>query len=308
MKPIIALTGPGEITKKEELNNILKDINKKDISIYYADETEFGFIFSECLQNSLFSTRNVIVVKNIDALKDSEKKKMEDALVNYMDSINPNTILILVSEEFSQRVAKKIQETGELIECKKMYKNDLLRHINIQFKEKGIKYEQELPDFILYLSNDDEWESENMLQSLLAFAEKGKVISIEEAKALLFRSGNLTIFDLIDGIFEKNMKKAILALSDLKKGDEPVTHIIYMIMRSAKLLWSYLSLKEKNDTADQMRIKPYELKRIREYARTSDLKFLSRIFEFLSSLEIKAKSMQSDFSYLEIENLTYTLN
>ena len=125
-------------------------------------------------------------------------------------------------------------------------------------------------------------------------------VSIAGARSILSRSSNMDIFDLVDGIFQKNPLKAAHALSDLRKEGEPVTRMVYMIMRSAKMLWAYLSGISSN-------LKVYELNKMKGYAKKCDLKFVSRIFVMAGKLEITAKSMKDDFSFIELESFIYTI-
>lgn len=302
MMPVIALIGPGELEKKAELLKILKGIDKKNIYTYFPGETEAAVIFSECGQDSLFSPTKTIVVKNFDTAKDKQKKAFEEGLDSYLDNINGNTILIITAEDLPAGIVKKIRDSGEVKQFKKMYKNDLSNYVRKNLAHEGIKFEEELPDFIAAYANEDEWETENMLQSIIYFAAVAGTgaVSIAGARSILARSSNMDIFDLVDGIFEKNPLKAAHALSDLRKEGEPVTRMVYMIMRSAKMLWAYLSGISSN-------LKVYELNKMKGYAKKCDLKFVSRIFVMAGKLEITAKSMKDDFSFIELESFIYTI-
>jgi DNA polymerase III delta subunit len=300
MKPVIALLGPGEIEKREGLSGLLKGLDSKSVYTYYPGETEVSAIFSECLQDSLFSASKTILVKNIGMFKEKQKKSFEEALDSYLDNINDNVTLILTSEELPAGLMKKIRDKGEILQFKKMYRNDLALYVNKRLDAEGINYDRDLPDFIVTLANEDEWDTENMLESILYFSESGKPVSISDARSFLSRSGNMDIFDLVDGIFEKNPVKAALALADLRREGEPVTHMIYMIMRSAKMLWTYLSNGESH-------LKAYELKIMKDYSKRCDLRFVSRIFSLAGKLELMAKTMKDDFSFIELETFIYTI-
>ncbi len=301
MKPVIALAGPGVLEKRMYLSNLLESLDKKSVYTYFLGETDAALIFSECRQDSLFSSTKTIVVKNIDLVKEKQKKSFEEALDSYLDDINHNVVLIIVPDELPAGLINKIKESGEVLQFKRMYKNDLAVYISKQLNGCGVGYDRELPDFIVSLSNEDELETENMLQSLIFFSSGGKAISIADARSILARSANMGIFDLIDGIFEKSPKKAAHALSDLRREGEPVTRMIYMIMRSAKMLWGFLS-------AGDSKLKGYELNKMKVYSKKCDLRFVSRIFALAGKLELTAKSMKEEFSYIELENFIFSMN
>lgn len=302
MKPILALTGPNDAFKRDYLDKELKNIPGDDIAVYYADETEFETIFMQLYQNSLFGANNVVIVKNISALSEKSKKLFEEKLIKYLDQHNADAILILLTDKFSLETMAKIDDKGEVVEFKQPFKNDLIRYIQDNLYKNAVQFDDEIPDFIVNLTNEDSGDVEMITEMLIEFSQNSKLITIEEAKSLLSRSHNMNIFDLIDGIFERDIRKAINALNDLKLQGEPITKINYMLLRSTKNLWGYLTLKNKSEASSKLKIKPYESKMLGIYARKADLKFASSIFDMIKRVELKIKTMADEYAFLEIEN------
>lgn len=301
LKPIIALTGPNETYKREHLQKVLKGIPRDETTVYYADETETSVIFNQCGQDSLFGSNNVVVVKNIDALSDKQGNLFEEALEKYLVSPNPDATLVLFADKFSAGISAMIREKGELIEFKKAYRGDLITYISRKFRENGVAFEPELPDFLVSLAGEDSDDVEMMLTLLVHFAGKTRKITTQDARSLLARSNNMNIFDLIEGIFKKDVRKALNALNDLRLAGE-LSRICHMVLRSAKNLWGYLSLKNPRDAQTALKIGYYEEKKLSEYARFADLKFVSSVIGMVKNLEFRSKSMAEDLAYAELEN------
>jgi DNA polymerase III delta subunit len=299
--PILSLTGQNETYKRDYLENLLAKYSREDVTVYFADEVEPQVIFLQCSQDSLFGNENVVVVKNIDALSKT-KKDFDEKLSDYLDHPNPNCLLILLSGKLNSGILKKIKETGEVVEFKKAYKSDLIRYISDKLSGNNIRFDLQLPDFIVSLANEDSEEIDMMLRLLIQLSGETKTLTLEDAQKLLSRSTNMNIFDFIGGLFRKDAVKALHALSDLRLLGETPTRISYMLLRTAKLLWGYFALSDKSMALDELQIKPYELKMLSEYARIIDLKFVSAVIELIKRVEIKTKSMSEEFAFLEIEN------
>lgn len=306
MKAITALIGPNEAFKQDYLKKILRNISQDDITVYYADEADPKTIFLQCSQDSLFGANHIVVVKNIAGMAEKIKRDFEEELEKYLEQVNPATNLILLAEKFGADLLSKIRDNGDVFEFRKPYRNELIKFIKEKLDSAKIGYAEELPDFLIALANEETEDIDMMIQMMVHFAQKTKSISIEDAKSLLARSNNMDIFDLLEGIFKRDLRKALTSLEDLKLTGDPVTKITYMILRTAKNLWGYLSLKNKSDASGELKIKPFEAKILGEYARYSDMKFVSSVLELARTVEMKTKSMSEDFAYLEIE--TFILN
>lgn len=302
LKPITALTGPNETYKREHLQKILKGVPREETTVYFADETEPSVIFSQCGQDSLFGANNVVVVKNIDSLSDKQRGAFEDALEKYLSSPNPDAALVLFAEKFSAGLVSQIKEKGELLEFKKAYRNDLTAYIGRKFRENGIAFESDLPDFLVTLSGENSDDVEMMLSLLSHFAGQTKKITMDNARSLLSRSNNMGIFDLIEGLFKKDARKALNSLNDLRLAGEGLPRISYMLLRSAKHLWSFFSLKNPGEAQTALKVGYYEAKKLAEYARFCDMKFVSAVIAMVKKLEYRSKSMAEDLAYTELEN------
>lgn len=302
LKPIIALIGPNETYKRDHLAKLLKGVSKEDTTVYYADETEAPVIFNQCGQDSLFGSSNVVIVKNIDAMSDKQRNAFEDALEKYLGSPNTDATLVLFAEKFPAGITAQIKDKGELVEFKKAYRGDLTAYISRKFRENGTVFEPEIPDFLVTLAGEDSDDVEMMLTMLVNYAGKDRKVGVSDARSLLARSNNMSIFDLIEGLFKKDARKALNALTDLRLAGEGLPRISYMLLRSAKLLWGYFSLKDPREAQSALKIGYYEAKKLSDYARSVDLKFVSAVIGMVKKLEVRSKTMAEDLAYTELEN------
>ncbi len=296
MKQILLLTGENEVLKNEYLTKILDKFTKDQINYFHLDQIEIDKLFSEFQTFDMFSKKRVFVLKNYDNATDNFKRELKKVLINIPKMNNEDSFIILCSE-------KIIEESYvDVIEFKRFYRDDIIEYIISRLKELKISYEEGIPEYITDLACENLDIIIQMIEIIKNY-ESGSKISFEDIDKLFEREKGSGIFDLIDGIFTKDIKKAYVALNDLREQNESVISINYMINRTTRLMWTYLVDRKKS----ALNIKPYEQKKLEFYSKNVDLRFISKVFSLVSSLEIIAKTMTVDFAFIEIEKFILTM-
>ncbi len=303
MKQITVLTGQNEVLKLEYLKNLTKNFDKDEIYNFYLDETDCGNLFGETESYSLFTKRRLFIFKNFDLCKESIKKELKNKIMEFVSREIDDTFFIILSEENFLSESEKI----EVIDFKKLYRNDILNYIISRLNDQKIQYEDSLPDYIVELSCENLEAAIKMLEIIFNYYEEGKKLTIEDMDTLFTREKGYGIFDFIDGVFTKDRKKAYISLQDLKDSKESIIQINYLLNRTAKLMWSYLSEKDKSALSSKLKIKPFELKKLSFYSSKIDLKYLSHLFSMIKKIEIASKTMSTDFAFLELEKFILTI-
>ena len=319
MKAIILLTGKNEVFRREAADKMTTDIPRDETAVYYADETDPGVVFAQCLQNSLFGDNNVVIVRNIDDIKGdvdkeerkrfkSRKDKFDQLLMAYIENPNSDTTLILDWESPSEKIKKLLTKSpdAEVLEFKKLYRRDLIPYVQTRLKQSDIRCEPSVPDLVVSLANEDIAQIAMMTTLLIGYAGVAKTIGFEDAKECLSRVNNLSIFDFVDAVFSRDIGKALSALSDLRLAGEQVIVINSMLLRKARLMWGYLAQRTKPNLAATLQISDFELRKLAESAaKVGSLRFVSQVFELVKEVEVKSKSMDDDFAFLAIENFIF---
>ncbi|MGC8764487.1 MAG: DNA polymerase III subunit delta [Brevinematia bacterium] len=297
MKQLTVLTGQNEILKLTYLEEILKNFEGDDVKVIYLDEASSNFLSGELEGYSLFSTRRLFVIKNFDGCNSSIKREVKEKLINFVSRDVSDTFVVILLEDniFGEN------ERIDVIDFKKFYRNDILSYIRKRLNEEGVLYEPDIVEYLSDLSCDNFESVIKMLDIILSYYEKDKKLTVEVIGSLFTREKGYSVFDLIDGIFTKDRKKAYTALQDLKDSKESAIQINYMIYRTAKLMWSFLGDKNKANLEEKLKIKPFEIKKLAFYSSKVDLKFISSVLSLVKRVEIVSKTMSVDFAFLEIE-------
>lgn len=301
---IYLLTGSNTTEKELFRRKITQKISKEDISVYFADEQDASYLFSTCYQDSLFGSQNVVNIRNISSIKESSRKKeFNKTLLHYIEKPNPDTLLILEMEALSASLKKAIQNNKNIHhkEFRKAWHKDLLAYVRNFFAERKIQIDPIVSEFLVEMCNNNQEELAMTCSLLVNYAGKERILHFEKLRTFLKRSHTLTVFDVIDALFEKEPEKGLHAIEDLKLQKEPILRLNALILRSAKLMWHYLTLHDKNNFASALGVKPFEAKRLSVYARFNTLKEVSGVLSLCRKIEWTVKTKSEDLAWLKLE-------
>lgn len=301
MQPILALTGQNDILKLDELEKRLKDIPSDSIRVIFADETDPVAEIRDFAEAGLFGGGAVTVIKNLDQVKESVWSAFEKALSALLEHPDPDKTLILLSESFSKPVTDQIKQAGEVVEFRKFYREDCVRYAFQSLKSKKANFDPDVPDYLVTLSGEDLLELKSMVETVSGYSTPESKIDIPVCQKLLARSANQGVFEFIGAFFTRKTAQALTALSDLRAQGEAPSRILSLLYRSARLLWGYYALQNKADAASSLGIKPFEAKKIAEYARFTDLKRVSATLSLCQRVEAMSKTMPEEFAFGELE-------
>jgi len=302
VKPITLLTGKNDILKDEYLKNLLASFSEDEIFKYYLDEVEVSTIFAEIEGSSLFNQRMVIILKNFSLAKESVKKEVLKRLEEFAIHPYDFCFIILLTDEDEIFLSG---ENVEIVEFKRAFRKDVIFYAKAKLREANISYEDDVVEYLVDLAMENMEYVQKMLEIIINYG-KDK-LSIEDLENLFTRVGESNVFDFIDSVFRKEVKRAYQSLCDLKEKGETITQVNYLLYRMAKLMWNYLSTKDEKVLTEKFKVKYFELQKIKNYSKFIDLKFLSRVFELTKEVEIKSKTMSSDFAYLELEKFVLAM-
>lgn len=305
MKAVYLLTGPNQTFKEQYLAKLIQGIDPADVTTYYPEDTDIEVLFDQCYQNTLFGTANVVLVKRVEAIKDKSKKDtFKKTLENYLDQLNPDTTLIVDWEKLPAALEKKVKDNKaiEVKEFKKIYKTEsLTAYIREELAARKIEIDSSALDLIIQLSNSDLEQIAAFTRLLAEGASPGVKLGYAEVRRDLSRAHNLSVFDLIDSLFNRDLEASLNALEDLRLAGESVIGINNMLLRTSRLLWAILAEPNDPDLYGRLSISPFEFKKLKGMAPRVPMRYLSRVLELVARVEVISKTTPEEFSWLELE-------
>jgi len=313
LKPVYLIESRSEkiIDEKiREIKNYFK--NKIDIESDFRlidenDDVIITDLFNFLSIPSFFSLRKILIVKNVDKIS----KEVMFFISDYMKN-NPgfkkNSILFLSCADSKKinLMIPEINSVGEIIKIDKAISEDLKKRLIEKNDLNNVRFTSNA--FTMFLENvaDDPILFENEYEKILSnvYFDKIRIINEDKVKALIHRSTESTIFDLVDYIGKKNFSKAISIIPDILTGTSSSDNsiIIPIVINIYRMFKVMLYLKsEKNGTLSasdylqkNINAKPYFLNIILRKYQGFEKKYsydeIIRVFNFLNEFDIAIKS------------------
>jgi len=307
--------GPDEQLMKDHVKFITDNVlDKKFMDLNYlkfdGSKTEFETISDACETMPFMSDKKIVVVYRASFLDDSSgNKKTGDLkskniilLNEYLKNPSPNCILIiyytfLTDREKPSNKIKKLDKKACVIKVDKLRGDSLAKMCRSLFENAGTKIgKTELTLFCGQVDNNMNIIL-NEVEKLVSFTD-GRDITKEDILEMIPQKSENDIFNLIDYLSQKNIKRALDTLNELIYKGEKIPLILFMIGRQFNLLFNLKlgidSGKSKEVLSNELRLHPYICEKMISQSMKFTLKALKRNLELCVDTEKILKSTSTD--------------
>ncbi len=175
------------------------------ITVFGAD-TDIGRIMAAAQSFPMGCERQVILVKEAQVLKNIEK------LENYLQHIQPSTVLIFCHKNGTidrrLKIASLIEKVGVLFESKKVYDRGLVSFVQAYLKRKRIAFEPGVAEMMAESVGSDLNRLAGELEKLILSMPVGaKMVTCSMVHAHIGVSKNFNVFELQDALGKKDVVK-----------------------------------------------------------------------------------------------------
>lgn len=187
----------------------------------------------DCLKtSSLLSPKRIVVATDADRLKKADWEMLQEYLANP----NPQSVLVLVAEEMKAAELKKLSGKLTIVECKKLYPNQLPQWINMEAKAFGLQISQEAARFLADCVGADLGAIHQSIEKLLLFVGEKKLVQLADVEKVIANTAQKNIFEMTNAIGNKKQVEALQYLDNIfSQGEEPL-RTFAMIVRHFRLL------------------------------------------------------------------------
>ena len=289
---IYTLVGNKDFVTKE-LNLLIKDYSKEEISSYDLEENSIKDALEDINTISLFG-KKVVVVYNLDKLLDDKE------LISYIENKGDNTLILISYKQLDSR--KKITKViKDKTKYKELIKLDMIDYIKKELED--YKMDFVTINLLISYTSSNVFRIDNELNKLKMYKLDEKVITSDDVKKIVKRSYDSTIFDLIDYINSKDLNNVYRVYDEIKKEGETPEKIMYTLANHYRLLFQVKNLSEEKSDSEIQSIynfHPYRLSKLKEQANIVSNKEILHILESFSDIDIKTKTGKGDIDTLLI--------
>ncbi len=289
---------------KKEIASILQKekIDAINQSVYNLENSSLKDIMEDAATISLFGEKKAIIVENSYIFTGTTNKKLPEQnieiFLQYLQNINPNTILIFVVNKDTidkrKKIVLEIKKVGIIKEFASVIDQ---RTYLVKMLE---PYQIQPADLSFFL--DRVGKNLSILQQevikLKTYKQDDLKITRQDIIDVTCKNVDVDIFSLIDHIVTKNKKKALESYTEMiQLGEEPIK-IIIMLSNQFRMMYQSKQLLKKGysekDIASILEIHPYRIKLALQKSHGFTESVLLNYIQQLATLDYQIKSGKID--------------
>lgn len=273
-------------------------------SLFYAGDVDFTQIKDTVETLPVFSSHRLVIVKNLQDLKDNQIKDYESLLNNPVES----TVLVLMCEKVDRRKkwTKSFLDLAIAVEFKRIYPNEYPRWISYYCKNLNLKISNEAIHRLHRLVGNNLAEIESQIFHIQDYIGERQQIEISDVNAVVSVSREESVFDFTDALGKKDRVLALEQLVNLLDQGQTEQSIIALVARHMRILMTVRAGMDQGiggaKLASLVGVAPYF---IESYCDQARLWSLSKIQDSLIVLHETDKALKSSplSSHIWLENL-----
>ena len=229
---IYLLYGEEGYLKLQYKNKLLKAlVNEGDnmnFTKYEDNGINVGQVIDQAETMPFFAEHRVILIEN-----SGFGKKMPEDLGNYLSNIPDFTIFIFVEPSADKRgkLYKAAKAAGREIEMNMPNESVLAKWVGGQLNAAGKKMKRDAWSQFLNMTHDSMDNMATELDKLVSYVGDRNQITLEDVNAICIARVETKIFDMLNAISAKDLKKTLDLYQDMLSAKEPPMRILTMIVR-----------------------------------------------------------------------------
>ncbi len=223
LKPVYLFSGGDRPKISRALSRLRSYFDDASVDLLSTADTTGDEVVASSNTLGLFGGgKRLVVVEDVDGRRNAEGRltggwKAPDlrAVLEYLDSPNPDTVLALVGEEVkpSSELAKKCTAKGE-VRLWEIGKRDLPKWVVEQFRAGGTTVDFETARRLIELVGDKPEALAIEIDKIVTWAD-GAAVGEAEVDALAVRSAETSIFELTDAWGDRDAGAALGAAESI---------------------------------------------------------------------------------------------
>jgi len=248
--------GPEAGKKQDAVEALRKKIaggNPVEETVFYAGETTTVEIADAVQNHSLFAESRLFIVKNADQFK---KKEDVTLLASCMRELDPDTTLILLSDEFKLAAGLDdcVPKENRAV-FYELFENEKSEWVRSFFKREGHTIDADGVDTILELVENNTDALRRECSRLMFFLPKDRPATAEDVEKWLSHSREESAFTLFSRIAAGDISRSIETLHALLAAKESATGILATLAWCFRKLRDYLILLKTGDASNNFELK-----------------------------------------------------
>lgn len=252
--------------------------------------------------------KRVVLVKDADFFKARRKSMSEtgeekaekanstdDILLKYLENPANTTCLILCTESVDKKrkIFKAIEKNGQVVEFALLKGQELNDWIDRRARKLGKVIEQAAMAGLVTAVGNNLQQLNTELEKLSCYSATEK-ISAADVGLMVSKTAELSIFELIDAVADRNYKRAVKMARETVFLGEPVIRILFMVARQFRLITQVKGFQEAGNTDKQvaglLQVHPFVAQKCIKQARNFTMQEALAAMEKILGTDLDIKS------------------
>ncbi|MBQ2897876.1 MAG: DNA polymerase III subunit delta [Clostridia bacterium] len=311
----------------ETIKKALKDKKFDNLYFFYGQEVYLSNFYVNALKNELIKNEEF----NFTRLFSDELERFQES-VEAIPVFEENRMVLVSARDFSAeikedsyRILEEMLEdmptyTYVVFVCStikktsKIYKllsskcttcvfesqkaPSLISWISNVFKKKGYEIDRDTSAYLLEFAGSDMTKLLSETEKLAAYELKTRKITPQSIEAVVTRTIDSKVFELLDAVMYKKCDQAFEILNSLMREKEEPVYINGALMRNISSLLQYKILKAEGKSvsaiSEKLSLRPFVQKKYAEFEKKFSEKFLQEMIDSCAKCDIGFKTGEMD--------------
>lgn len=272
--------------------------------IMYGRDCSISAVLGNARRFPMMAQRQVVIVKEAQEIADFNRQDSQKMLQDYLEQPLPSTILVFCYKHKTldgrKALSKTIAKKALLVDCKKLYDNQIPAWIQGHVSAKGFKIDPPTAQLLAdYIGNNLE-RMNSEINKVLINLQPGEVIDTDLIQKYVGISKEYNVFELQKALSHKDHLKAQRIVQYFGANPKlnpiiPVIAVLFSFYSKLVLIHQHPS-KSERALAQALKIRPFFLKEYLQAARNYSLQKVLENIHHLRMADLKVKGVGSNQS------------
>jgi DNA polymerase-3 subunit delta len=285
-------------------HNLLEDAQKIfNLTILYGKEHTINQILGQAKQYPVGAERQVVIVKEAQDLQDLHRDGGQTALINYIKSPNPSTILVFgyKHKTLSNKtvLSKALVEHAILVNSNRLYNNQLPAWVTNYIKEKSITISEKAISMLEEFVGSDLGRLAKELDKVILNLQPGDKITDTIIQEYVGINKQFNAFELQNAIAARDIYKAnqiIFHLIGSTKNQVAIPLIALLFTFFSKILLVHQARDKSSQALSQiLQVNPYFVSQYLAASKKYSVSKIIQNIDYLQEADMQLKGVAYPF-------------
>lgn len=273
-----------------------------NMSTYDMEETPLSNAVEDAVSMPFFGEKRLVMISHPYFLTATKKKsKIDhdlDELIEYLQHPQESTIMVIFAAyeklDARKKITKQIKKLATVVSIGNPTENEAKAIIKSEVVKAGCGIDDAALEKLLELTSGNLTKMMNEIPKLTIYNQQSKRIDSESVAALVSKSMEQNVFDLVNTVLAKQPTKSLDIYHQLLlENDEPI-RINAVLIQQFRLLIQVMILKQhgysQGNIASSLKVHPYRVKLALQSIRKFSYDELKTAYLGLVNIEREMKS------------------